>query len=393
MNISSSGSSSGVSDLYRGYEEFIGFADVDNSHECENSEINSLRRISSIAARYIFFLPLLSVLPPLRVWDNVQVIEVNMPECERVEDLSEEEIEEYRLNSQEEIQSHVEAYELPLKSDTSHQLTARNALNSEEIEKYISEYSVSDFGKRFCDSIQMIPMRDLSVGIISCVNTLNQLLDFDRPYAVGIRANKSQTWVAELALPFLQKMPSSTFVIGVDSWAGSKSESLPNNIQQFVVFDDASYSGSQLQTTIVELKKRIYERFGYERCHVYLVVPFATNNALNFLQKSQYIFDAPGNLEITFITTNRKIKTIRELFSENMLKILYDCVNNRSFKYVIKELYNENNRDKTLTHCDWKLADNHSTWQYIINRGLVKKEVLPPYKTNKKVDQGSELLG
>lgn len=381
MSISSSNSDYTISDLYSAYEEFIGLGDVDDRYEYENSEINTLSRIFSIASRYIFFIPLLPVLPPFRLGANVEVNKVNMPEHQETEDLSEEEMAQYRLNSKEKIQCHVDRHQLPLKADTSHQLAARNGLNHQGIEKYILSYKEGGFGQTFCDSIDIIPMRDLSLGLISCVKTLNHLLNLDRPYAVGIRKKKSQTWVAELALPFLKKMPSSTFVIGVDSWGESEGEPLKTNIKQFVIFDDATYSGSQLESTITTLKKKIYERFGYERCNLYLVVPFASDHSLTVLKESQFIFDARGNLGTTVITTNKKIKVIGELFCQNMLKVLDLSVNKQSLKWLLRELYNQNNRTKTLTHCHWKLADDQSTLGYLKDHELVAEEVIPPYKT------------
>lgn len=140
------------------------------------------------------------------------------------------------------------------------------------------------------EKIQRVTHSQFSHHLGLAVKNFNEQLEAveDKRYAVLVQRNKSNQWVTELALKYLQHQPTQSLPLGekqardycsyIDR-IGRSGEV----IKRIVLIDDASYSGTQL----TEHVKAIFEKFkelGWETPTVHVIVPFATQYAVNRLQ-------------------------------------------------------------------------------------------------------------
>lgn len=268
---------------------------------------------------------------------------------------------------------------IPLNCLSPAKITQPNVVNSQEISDYLA--TVADkprwhtLKKKLFDHIDCIKFQDLQNGLASCCGELNKLLD-NKDYIVGFVPQKSQKWIAELALPLLNKPPKGYFLPhcaqSYDHATGIKTEqrqcSLYSSNRDMVIFDDASYSGTQISETILKLKEGIIN-FKNETFHLYLVIPFISSIAENRLKFATQpliwqkdVDSTPGKigkLKVHLLTTDRKIKAMTEVFSDSEIVELMKI---EDFETGLgRYTYMEGTRFiRCLTFPEWKTPDNIS---------------------------------
>ncbi len=205
--------------------------------------------------------------------------------------------------------------------------------------------------------MDLITFLQLKDALWQCSQQLNALLG-DHPYALGFVPGKSQQWIAELALPFLNRTPDSSFQVHTDSSsmvARGFQSPLQTNTRHFVVFDDAAYSGAQLIAIIEGLKKEVADKYPQEKCRLYLVVPFMSCHAIDLLNSrgKEEWGSQIYNLEVHVVTSGRRIKAITDVLSLAELERLVEIENTMDY-------FNGRTPNKCLTFMEWKVPDHNS---------------------------------
>lgn len=193
---------------------------------------------------------------------------------------------------------------------------------------------------RLYSEIEMIKMEELIQGVALCCQKVNELIN--STYALGVAKNKSQTFVAELALPFLKHRPQETFSVSTDK-EGSRQSMLIPYVTDYLVFDDASYSGHQLRELICGFGIACNE-FTFRNHRLFLVVPFVSTVALEVFEQIKE--EGYSGLEIHLITTTKRIKAIRDKFNKDEILFLDNWLNT---------IFRPHNLCLTLT--EWKMPD------------------------------------
>lgn len=226
-------------------------------------------------------------------------------------------------------------------------------MNKENAERYVrEECSVADSVTivKVIDSIQHISMEVFDIALTRCVKTLNRELG-NQPYSIGIVCGKSNQWVASLALKDLSHLPSSWFSLGGASQGTIGLDDVPRIPQNIatikekcvVLFDDVSYSGSQLANNVECVLKE------HPSKHVYVVVPYMTSQAYKVLIERAKMC----NGSMTLISTIQKITRIMD----KLTKKEFDVLN----KYNIGAFGNYHySNQKTFCYTDWRLPDGNS---------------------------------
>jgi hypothetical protein len=228
------------------------------------------------------------------------------------------------LKSQQEpqtIQELLDKKNIPLNCANPPRQNSLNDLYHENIKKYLEYLSKSPLDnnqhiKSFWEDskkIDKVTIEELEKCLFACTQHLDKQLEGD--YDVGFVPKKSSKWIAELALPYLSKIPLNHFEYSTD--VGGQQTTLSARSQQFVIFDDASYSGSQLVTVISSLQTQLTKQG--KKGKLFLVVPFISAVAEKHLIKNlteklnaPYGTSARENsrkLQIHLITSNRELKT------------------------------------------------------------------------------------
>ena len=153
------------------------------------------------------------------------------------------------------------------------------------------------------EKIQTLTYDQLKHGIVACTRELSSQIG-DRDYDVVYPPSKSNQWVAELALPFMRKLPTHEIV--------KQNSPLHSKDNCYVFFDDASYSGELAATLLLRWLRSIPG----QELEVYLVVPFMSLNA--FITIQSFIYDDPNDahIHLHILTTDVPIRTLREAFSQ-----------------------------------------------------------------------------
>lgn len=301
------------------------------------------------------------------------------------------------------LQNQLDLLEINLNCETPDEITKRNHFNKEEITAYLNKIRATHPEKyvlfeRLFNSTEMITFEELQVALASCTNRLDKMLA-GQDYSIGFVKNKSQKWLAELALPGLSKGPSASFENATETLGEvSGQTTIASEIHNLVIFDDASYSGKQLCYTIEKLKQSLASSHGTEPCNLYLIVPFISkeaekkiHNKINLISENKVDSSkklTAGNLKVHLITTDKRIKSVNEALSEDEVKQLADFA--RSEKQPGNGgFYSEGFCDKCLTFTEWKTADDASIpsavklhfdpLTYEVDHTFVTN-FLPPYK-------------
>lgn len=144
----------------------------------------------------------------------------------------------------------------------------------------------------------------------------------DKTFTVLVQGNKSNQWVTELALKYLSYEPTESLSLGekqARDFCGyldriTDQGRVPRRI---VLFDDASYSGTQL----AEHVKAIVEKFknlNLEPPIIHVIVPFATQYAVNRLERLQQQ-EQIGEIKTEGMEEKRSLSPagVEEIITEN----------------------------------------------------------------------------
>lgn len=214
--------------------------------------------------------------------------------------------------------------------------------------------------KTAVDNLQHVTLSNLEESLKSCVLELNQHLKQTEEagksadYSVGISCGKSNQWVASLASKHTEKLPNSWCSL----YDGTKSKGLSVPIYQndfsratennFVFYDDCSYSGTQMCTLINNLKTHLAIQNSKEEKPepktLYVVVPYITKTALNKIKALD-----SESLKIVPIYS-KTILTINEVFPEKTDYVKFQMLLGNGFR----------SEGQTLTYTDWRKPDDVS---------------------------------
>ena len=263
------------------------------------------------------------------------------------------------ISKREEIQQILDNNHIQLNCVKPEVLIHRNKVEKKVIANYLKHIPANHPQALLLNNINVITFEELMNGLKSCCIQLNHFLQ-NHPYSIGFAFNKSQQWVAELALPYLNHTPISKFSVSIDSIKDHSYQSrLDKNVSHFVVFDDASYSGNQLHNKIRAFKEQIAECCPNKPCELYLVVPFLSSTAkkrlLNLVNEEKpRLFSEKenkgsfANLNVTVITTDRKIKTFKDIFTSEQVK------------QINQILTPGTGQPQSISITEWKIPDNLS---------------------------------
>ena len=224
------------------------------------------------------------------------------------------------LHNQSELCAHLKSKKIELNPRIHFRLPSPNTFFESRIETFRRSLDhsieVDRLKDRLFNEVEMLEMKELNQGVALCCQKLNELVK--GRYALGFAKNKSQTFVGELALPYLKHLPEMTFSVATDK--GTRQSMLTSDITDYVVFDDASYSGHQLQELIYGFCTAANE-FLFRTPRLFLVVPFMSSVALSVFKQISHDSTISG-LEIHLITTTRRIKAVRDRFSNEEMGAL-----------------------------------------------------------------------
>ena len=224
------------------------------------------------------------------------------------------------------VQDQLDQANIPLNCQHPAPLENKCTVNRDVINDYLEKLQVEHpdwyaLKSKFFNNIDIISYDELKEALAVCCHQLNELLG-DQQYSLGFVPEKSQQWIAEHALPHLKKLPQTYFQNEADGGitaegARGYQEEVKTDQKHFVIFDDCSYSGTQLFGLIEGLKKAAGKTHKDEKCHLYLVVPFLSETAENYIQNFNKLalIQGLGNLQIHLITSNRKITSMQNHFT------------------------------------------------------------------------------
>lgn len=225
----------------------------------------------------------------------------------------------------EKVQQELNQAGIPLNCANPPRQVQKNQIQETQVQAYLETLKdtpryqiIKDFWERGVDKITCA---ELDNALPLCSGFLDaQLKD---KYEIGFVAGKSSKWIAELALPYLKHLPSGHFTLKTDT--GGAQSSVGIEARQFLVFDDASYSGHQLTVVFRSLKAQMISQG--KRGKLIFVVPFISKAAQEYLvQKLTEDLNAPVNsaaysphcpLKVHLITTDRPVKVMRDYFSKS----------------------------------------------------------------------------
>ena len=210
-----------------------------------------------------------------------------------------------------------------------------------------------NLAKKLLQNIQHITFKQLEDNLRICVQKLNRHLNEShvKEYSIGLSIGKSQQWVASLAIENLDVLPSSHFTLGDQGTVITASYHGPNNFvpkseltaskvkeKAMVIFDDSSYSGTQLAGNLHAIDRALKDKK-----KMYVIVPFLSTRAKEFLEHTKF-----HNLNVVLITSDFSIKMLSDIFTEEELNLVDKIC--------------QINRYQTLCYTDWRLPDPTSTY-------------------------------
>ncbi|MEI8366534.1 MAG: hypothetical protein WCF65_08990 [Parachlamydiaceae bacterium] len=210
-----------------------------------------------------------------------------------------------------------------------------------------------------------------------------------KSYVAFVEPNKSQQWVTTIAMAYGFK--ASAYVrLGQDG-ANCLSSALLNTDEKderfatdYVIIDDASYSGNQMANNISAAHHVLQEKFKDKNIIFHILLPYITNVAKNKMENLR-------NKPITIILyTSEIIQTVEEAVSKK----------NRIIKQVLwnNSLPEEQNRKVKTTALHWfdHKIPNSMSFPDVLASGLVTQpksqnhkgkyiqfipSITPPYKS------------
>lgn len=215
--------------------------------------------------------------------------------------------------------------------------------------------------------IRRVSFVEFSKALNNCLKKLpNGLLE--RAEVLG-SAHKSNQWVAEIARSYMKPSIFSYKELGHDH-ASAITKSLMREspecwANEYVLFDDASFSGNQMTGHLNELVK-VFER-SFSRRDIYVVVPFVTSVAISKISKIK----APPHVHIHMIY-EETVPTLRMQMKEESFAALN--------LYVEEDFSSEEEVDKGVAtiYFDHKVPNAQSFALSRIQRECAPS-ISPPY--------------
>ena len=209
----------------------------------------------------------------------------------------------------------------------------------------------------------------LIIGLNDPVIGINALIKDGGPYGIilGRGSGKSGNYIAQMAKPYLSKAPS------IETYINSQTVMHPNGIirdaienhgiRRFVIFDDVSYTGTELNHHFV----RPFNSMDLDGpLEIIIDVPYITDRA------RWSILESVTNPHLTVkFAPHKKIKNVLELFTPNERRLLGLA-----------------DKDVTLTYTDWKIPDAISFdlgATKLFQKNVLDYEDLIPYKRKSTV--------
>lgn len=262
------------------------------------------------------------------------------------------------------IEQHLVTHEIPLRvcpkrPDQSYPMDQAKAA------KYVGSLDPQDqpLAQKALDHTQHITMAKFDGALKQCVGELNKRIN--TPYSVGMVCGKSMQWVASLALKDVTTLPASWFPLSSKqgSWTAKTPESHLDishvTEDTLVIFDDCSYSGTQLFDNLCKIEEAVNK--GKVPKKLYMVIPFVSQAALDFYKHFQTTMhrSAPSLLQVELITGNEKIHCVRDIFPDpNERK----QVSNFFEAQYLSTAHAHLNLPGTTSLCwaDWRMPDGQS---------------------------------
>jgi len=270
-----------------------------------------------------------------------------------------------------EIQAHLVSHNIALSPKIFAPLERPNHVRQEGIEKFLGglDEQFRQVESTLLDRMDFITFSQLESALCSCVQRLNVLLE-GKPFSIGYTPGKSQQWVVELALGYLDHLPVESF--RVETGGGSWQIQICSG-ENFVVFDDASYSGTQLYESLAHLAYSVHKGTLRDDFSLFFVVPFLSKTAekvfftqLAAIRKAIHL----ENMNVHLITSGVGITSFDEVYKKGSSEReeLFACEKKLYERKVLKsppELVYESGFGKCLTFTEWKRPDSVSVPEHL----------------------------
>lgn len=206
----------------------------------------------------------------------------------------------------------------------------------ESIEENLKKYPADSPILKLYAKLQKFTIKDLEIKLKGCVEELSLALKkMGSPdYAVGIVEGKSNQWVAELALKYMDQLPSHAFFTGINDNGSvdAPGNCTPSKIQEKVVvlFDDNSCTGCQIERNLetifyqsIEMKTKIT---------VFVVVPFMKIDPAQIKKYKPLRLTVcnpeklkKANVDIKIITSDTRIQKVSDAIKDEKEVELLAC--------------------------------------------------------------------
>ena len=194
------------------------------------------------------------------------------------------------------------------------------------------------------------------------VPSINQIIGNEK-YIVVVRPKKSNEWVFELALNKLDNLPTN--VVSSEHEA-IKFVNSNSDIKHIVLFDDGSYSGSQMASSVEILNKQLAGSVQID-----VAIPFMTPKAEQLIVEQGAV-----------VATHNKMLSLDQLFTPAEIEIL-----GKGGKIDTADYYLSS---RSLTTFDHKVADYVSTPNLedrMVSRGGYIPDPIIPYDGSPQPNQ------
>jgi len=287
----------------------------------------------------------------------------------------------------EQIEKHLEAYEIPL-----HACPKRPEksypMDQAKADAYVASLPVIDqpIAKKAIAHSQYISIATFDIALKQCVEQLNRCLRSH--FSVGLACGKSMQWVASLALKDLQILPTSWFPLSSDQ--GTQFVKIPESLldishvseETLVIFDDCSYSGTQLCNNLRSIDEEVDK--GKIPKKLFIVIPYMSQAAIdryNLFKKNR---NPHSILSLQLITSAEKLHCLKDIVPTQEEREQLGTIFSAQFLSIF---HTHLNLPGTTTLCwsDWRLPDPLS-----FEKGFGSTHMLKPNQAGKYVSISPE---
>lgn len=180
------------------------------------------------------------------------------------------------------------------------------------------------------------------------------------------KPHSSKRWVYELNKSYYLENPPSEIGHFTPTWekiSGNKRlhRLVENNINTFLIIDDAAYSGEQIAHRQIEPIIKFYEESKIiQKPKFILAIPFVTNRFLKLIEDLKY----ERGYEVILFNDSIMLK-LKEVLNREEIKILQS----KRFNYLNSKETEPDYLNSTITYFDHHVADSHSFY-YVIKKVL-----------------------